>query len=142
MSSKPRKLKAQQSHVFNAVEQKPILLDLLEIATSSDRKTIFIEALLEFEPTAFVHSDNKKPEDLFKVFTAWFGNYDNSKALFPGIKDALQYRQQYFLERRFIRRQFITKIGLDWTPDDKSNYFSKVNFVCEYFASGESSFLS
>jgi len=98
MSSKARKLKSAQSKVFTAVESNLKLLDLLEIATSTSRKVIFIETLLEILPTAFDRSDKTKPEELFNIFTAWFGNYGDSNTLFTGISAALQHRQHYFIE--------------------------------------------
>ena len=64
MASKARKLKAAQSKVFTAVEGNQKLLDLLEIATSTSQKVIFIESLLEILPTAFDHSDKMNPEEL------------------------------------------------------------------------------
>ena len=141
MASKPRKLKSALTKVFTAVEGNPKLLDLLEIATSAARKTIFIDALLEIQPTAFDRSGSEKNSDkLFHIFTAWFGSYAHSKTLFSGIYAALQHRQKYFLETRFMKRQFISDIGLDWTAYAKSSFFSKVNSA--YGVVGEFSFLS
>jgi hypothetical protein len=139
MASRARKLKSQQDKVFRTVEDNPKLLDLLEIATSTARKTIFIDALLEILPTAFIHFD-KNPDELFTVFTAWFGNYNHSNTLFNRIHVALQHRQQYFLEMRIKKRQFISDIGLDWTVDVKSSFFDKVNSVCNVVE--KASFLS
>jgi hypothetical protein len=96
MSSKGRKLISLQSRVFTAVEGNPQLLDLLEIATSTARKAIFIESLLKIIPAAFPNSD-KNPEELFTLFTTWFGSYAKSNTLYCGINAALKHRQQYFL---------------------------------------------
>ena len=139
MTSRARKVKAEQLRALTAVEDNPKLLDLLEIATSSARKTIFINALIDILPTAFARFD-KNPEQRFDIFTAWFGNYDQTNTFYSGIKAALHHRQQYFLETRFKKRQFISDIGLDWTADAKSSFFSKVNSACGVV--GESSFLS
>ena len=138
--SKPRKLKAAQSKLFNAVDGNPELLDLLETATSTARKTIFIDALLKILPTAFDRSDKENPDELFAVFTTWFGSFDDANSLFSGIHAAIEHRGKYFLETRFKKRQFISSIGLDWTADAKSLFFSKVNSA--YGVVGESSFLS
>jgi hypothetical protein len=127
MASKARKLKAHQAKIFNTVENSTILLDLLETSISSARKTIFIQALIRSLPTAFDRFD-KEPHLYFDIFTTWFGNYQQSTIHFSRINAALQHRQQYFLETRFKKRQFISDIGLDWTPDDKVTFFSKVNF--------------
>lgn len=140
MASRARKLKFAQSKVFTTVEGNRELLDLLEIATSTSRKVIFINALLEILPTAFDRSDKTNPEELFNVFTAWFGIYGHSNTLFTGISAALQHRQLYFSEMRFKKRQFISDIGLDWTADAKNSSFSKVISVCDIV--GKSSCLS
>ena len=131
MTSRARMLKAAQFEILTAVEANPQLLDLLEIATSTSRKVIFIKALLEILPTAFDHSDKKNNEELFNVFTAWCGIHSHSNTHFTGISAALQNRKQYFLEMRFKKRQFISDIGLDWTADDKSSSFSKVISACD-----------
>jgi hypothetical protein len=113
------------------VEGNPKLLDLLEIATSTARKTVFIESLLDdlSITTPFARFD-KTPDELFDVFTTWFGDYDQSNTLFSGIYSALQYRQQFFLDMRAQKRQIIWEIGLSWTADVKSSNLSKVSFVC------------
>jgi hypothetical protein len=126
MASRARNLKSAQSKVFHAVEGSTTLLDLLEIAHSTAHKTTFIDALFKILPTAFDRFD-KKLDEQFSLFTAWFGSYANSKTIFPGISAALQHRQHYFLETRFKKRMFISDIGLDWTAKDKSSFFSKVN---------------
>ena len=133
-------LKAAKSKVLTAVEANPQLLDLLEIATSTSLKVIFIKALLEILPTSFDHSDKKNPEELFNVFTTWFGIYSHSNTCFTGISAALQNRKQYILEMQFKKWQFISDIGLDWTTDDKSSSFSKVISACDIV--GNSSCLS
>jgi hypothetical protein len=128
MSSK-RKLISHQASVFSAVEGNHELLDLLEIATTTARKNIFIESLLKINPTAFdLHDTGKTSEDLFILFTTWFGSFDQSKTTkFPGITAAVRYKERFFLELRYQKRQFIRDIGLNWTAVDKSSYFSKVN---------------
>jgi hypothetical protein len=139
MASRPKKLKSEQDKVFNAVEDNHKLLDLLEIASSSARQSIFITALLEILPTAFAHFD-KKPEELFLVFTSWFGGYNHSNTLFPGIYAALQHRKQSIWDNRFKKRQLIKDIGLDWTADMKSDFISKVSL--SVILLGKVSFLS
>ena len=126
MASRARKLKSEQHKVFNAVEDNPKLLDLLEIARSTAQQSIFIDALLEILPTAFAHFD-KNSQELFTVFTSWFSNYNHSNTSFPGIYAALQHRQQYIWDNRFKKRQFIKDIGLDWTADIKFDFISKVS---------------
>lgn len=139
MSSNARKLISQQATVFRAVENSPELLELLEIATTSPRKIIFIESLLEILPTAF-DPHAKKCEDLFIVFNTWFGIYHKSNTThFAGISAALEHRKKYFLELRHKKRQFIQDIGLDWTAEDKSKYISAVNSLSALV--GKSSFL-
>jgi hypothetical protein len=132
-------LKAQQAKVFSAVEANQKLLDLLKIATSPAGKTLFIDSLLEILPTTFDQTD-KQPDDLFALFPTWFGNYANSNVLFTGISASLRHRQHYFLENRFKKRQFISDIGLDWTADAKSLFYSKVYSACDII--WKSSFLS
>jgi hypothetical protein len=130
MASRARKLKAHQAKVFNTVENNPRLLDLLETSISSARKSIFIQALITSLPTAFDRLD-KEQHLLFDIFTTWFGGYQQSSLHFSSIHAALHHRQQYFLETRFKKRQFISEIGLDWTPEVKLAFFSKVNvFLC------------
>jgi hypothetical protein len=128
--SKTRKLKAAQSKVFSTVEGNHKLLDLLVTTTSTSQKVIFINALLEILPTAFDRSDKTTPEELFNIFTTWFGNYVESNTNFSGIHTALHHRHRDILERRFKKRQFISEIGLDWTADAKALFYSKVNYVC------------
>lgn len=140
MSSKARKLKSLQSRVFSAVENNSQLLVLLESATSTTQKTVFIKALLTIYPTAFLgFSKMDNPDELFTVFTAWFGSYADSTTLFSGINAALKRRHQYIFENRYKKRQFIHDIGLDWTADAKALFFSKVNSLCGVV--GEFSFL-
>jgi hypothetical protein len=131
LPAKTRKLISQQSYVLSTVENNPKLLDLLEIATSTAQKAAFIECLLDdlSITTPFSRFD-KTPNELFDIFTAWFGHYAKSEELFYGIYSALQYRQRFFLDMRAQKRQFIREIGLNWTSDVKSSYFSKVSFVC------------
>lgn len=132
MASKARKIKAHQAKIFNTIENNTILLDLLETSISSAWKTIFIEALIRSLPTAFDHFG--EPHLLFDIFTTWFGNHSQSSLQFSRIDAALQYRQQYFLETHFKKWQYISKIGLDWTSDDKDTSFqSKVNFFLCWF---------
>ena len=141
MSSKPRKLKSHKAHLFHALESKPLLLELLETAISSEQKTIFIKAVMKTHPDAFEDFDTGKDhDDLFNLFTGWFGTFVNSDALFPGISAAKQHRHQAILENRLLKLQFISDIGLDWTPDDKAKFISKVNSSFDLI--GWSSFLS
>lgn len=128
MASKARKAKAEQPLIFSTVEENSNLLDLLEIATTNDRKEIFIWSLLEILPTAFARFD-KTPADLFNIFTTWFGNYAQSENPLPGISSALHHRQKHFLDNRKVKRGFICDIGLDWTADFKKTSISKVNLL-------------
>jgi hypothetical protein len=130
MPSKDRRFKSVVGKVFTAVEGNSGLLDLLEIAISTGRKTAFIEALVQILPTAFARY-NKQPEELFNLFTSWFGDNSNFSTDFSRIYAALQHRQRYLLDNRFQKRQFISSIGLDWTADAKSSFFSKVNPLCD-----------
>ena len=140
-TSKARKFKSAVFKVFTALEGNPGLLDLLEVATSTGRMTAFMVALLDFlpGPTVFDRYD-KKPEDLCNLLTAWFRDYSDFTTHFSGINAALQDRQRYVLETRFKKRHFITAIGLDWTADAKSTFFSQVNPICDVV--GKFSFLS
>jgi hypothetical protein len=124
MASKERKSIPQQKQVFTAVENSPVLLDLLEIATSPERKIIFIDTLVEALPSAFYRTGNRSYEDLFLLFTAWFGRYADSKTIFSNIYAAIRHRQQFFMENRYNKRIFVKEIGLDWTEDIKSDFFS------------------
>jgi hypothetical protein len=126
MSSKPRKLQTAQSQAFKAVEGSPDLLDLLEIATTTTLKENFITSLLNILPSAFDQSDKTKPEDLFLIFTSWFGTHAHSN-LFPRISAAIKQRKHYLLEIRFKKREFISDIGLDWTAAVKTSVISKVS---------------
>lgn len=132
MSSKARKLTIQQARVFRTVEDTPTLLNLLGIATSAPQKANFIETLLQNMPDAFLSSD-KQPDDLFALFTAWFGSFNNSNTIFSGISAALKLREQNLLEHRFKKREFMRDIGLDWGEDAKSFYFSNVNSAYDVF---------
>lgn len=128
--SNTRKFKSDISKVFRAVEDSPKLLDLLEIATSPARQTIFIEALLETKSTAFTFFGNisdKAPGELFTVFTSAFGNYPNSKTAYEGISAAIDRRHKFMSKLRNNKRNFIKDIGLNWTPEDKKSFISKVN---------------
>lgn len=129
MSSRPRKALAEQFIIFSTVETNSQLLDLLEIATTPDRKAIFIQSLLDILPTAFARFDSKPPADLFLIFTTWFGKYPESETLLPGITAALHHRQKYYLENRKLKRGFISDIGLDWTANIKNLSISKVSFL-------------
>jgi hypothetical protein len=124
MSSKDRKSIPQQKQVFTAVENSPVLLDMLEIATSPERKIIFIDTLVKALPSAFHRTGNKSSEDLFMLFTAWFGQYADSKTIFSKIYAATRHRQQFFMENRYNKRLFVKEIGLEWTEDNKSDFFS------------------
>ena len=124
MASKERKSIPQQKQVFTAVEDSPVLLDMLEIATSPELKVIFIETLVKALPSAFHRTGNKSSEDLFRLFTTWFGQYADSKTIFSKIDAAIRHRQQFFMENRFNKRVFVKEIGLDWTEEKKSDFFS------------------
>jgi hypothetical protein len=130
MPSKDRRFKSVVRKVFTAVEGNSGLLDLLEIAISTGRKTAFIEALLQTLPTAF-DPYNKQPEELFNLFTTWFGINSDFTTDYSQIYAALQHRQRYLLDNRFQKRHFISAIGLDWTADAKSSFLSKVNPLCD-----------
>jgi hypothetical protein len=137
MASRARKEKSKKDKAFNAVEDNPKLLDLLEIAISTARKSIFIEALKKILPNAFAQTAG----DPFALFTYWFSSYQHSDTLFPGIYAALELRQQYLWDNRFKKQQFINDIGLDWTEDIKSDFFSKVNSLCNVVKEDLISFL-
>ena len=128
MSSKGRKDKAEQPKLFSAVETNSKLLDLLEITITHDRKAIFIQSLLKVLPTAFSRFD-KPPVDLFNIFTGWFGKHDQSETLYPGISAALHHRKTFYLDRRKVKRDFISNICFDWTAEVKNSSFSKVNLL-------------
>jgi hypothetical protein len=123
-----RPLYIQQSKVLSTVENDPYLLDLLAVATSSSRRTIFIEALIKELPEAFSQF-SKEPVQLFAIFTSWFGKFNNAHTLFSGTSAALKARQQYFMENRFNKRQFISAIGLDWTSVQKATFLSTVQVI-------------
>jgi hypothetical protein len=130
--SNARKLKAEQLRLFTAVEASQSLVDLLEISTSSARKAIFIDSVIEVLPNAFARFDKSQPHwqaALFDIFTAWFGKLDHSNN-FWGIRAALISRHQYFISNRFHKKEFIRDIGLNWTPDEKTSFFEKVNSAC------------
>ena len=111
LSTKERKLFSQQVYVLSTVENNPILLDLLEIATSSAQKTVFIESLLDdLSISSHFSQLDKTPFELFDVFTAWAGTHSNTR--FSGVDSALQYRKIFFLDERAQKRQFISEIGL------------------------------
>ena len=127
-SHKQRKAKSHQSKLFYTVEENPLLLDLLETATSPARQAIFIDKLLKTCSTA-LNGIDQSPADLFHLFTTWFGSYSGSETSFPNIHAAIHYRQTYFLELRFNKRNFIKDIGLDWTPEVKAVFISKVTSI-------------
>jgi hypothetical protein len=131
MSSKNRKMKSAASKIYTAVENDPNLLNLLEITTSTGEKSNFIKALLKTLPTAFSASDrsSKDFEGLFKLFVAWFGDYPEFTTDFSRVNAALNHRLRYKMDNRTQKRSFIRAIGLDWTADDKSSFFSQVNAV-------------
>ena len=79
-STKERKLFSQQAYVLSTVEGNPKLLDLLEIATSSAQKTLFIKFLLDvLSITSHFAQLDKTPVELFDVFTAWSGTHSNTR---------------------------------------------------------------
>lgn len=140
MASRARRLERRQNYVFSALENNPVLLDLLEIASSTATKPLFTKALLDNFPDAFSNCD-QDPETIFRVFTSWFSSYDKSHTSFPGISTALQQRQHRIWDNRSMKRQFITDIGLDWTAKYKSTFFSEVKFLCHVIGEGLISFL-
>ena len=80
------------------------------------KKAFFITALIKSLPPAF-SGYSKESEDLFSIFTTWFGQYKpQSNTLSPHITTALQLRQQYFIDNWFQKQHFIHAISLDWTP--------------------------
>jgi hypothetical protein len=130
MSSKSRKAQSHQEKVFRVVEGSPKLLDLLENATSTPKKAIFIGSLLEILPSAF---DTSGDHDPFANFTLTYGAFPNSKTRFPGTAAAIQHRQENIEDNRFKKREFISDIGLDWTAKDTTKFLSKVNSPCQCY---------
>jgi hypothetical protein len=132
-SNERGKAKAEQSKLFQTVEDNPTLLDLLETATSPARQTIFIESLLKADPTTALTDlqDTKSPVHLFQLFTTWFGSYSGSAAQFQGIQAAVQHRKKYFMEKRHHKKEFMFDIGLDWSPDIRDDFISRVNSICD-----------
>jgi hypothetical protein len=129
MRSQVAKQKAHHFTVFKTIEDDPHLLDLLVIATTPAQKSFFITTLIKLLPDAF-SGNSKQPEGLFSIFTAWFGQYkQESHTLYSCITAALQLRQQYFIENRFHKRQFIHAIGLDWTPEENQSFYSTVETI-------------
>lgn len=128
--SKLRRIKADMSTIFSTVESNPMLLDLLEIATSDARKIIFIKKLIAILPTAFSSLNECAVLSKFDIFTIQFGSYNQSTTIFSRVAAAIYRRKHYFLETRYKKREFISDIGLDWTPDTKSSFFSKVKYAC------------
>lgn len=121
------KAKAEQTKLFQTVEDNPTLLDLLETATSPARQTIFIETLLETGPTALTDlKPTKSSVDLFLLFTTWFGCYSGSNTQFQGIQAAVQHRKKYFMEKRYHKKEFMFDIGLDWSADIRDDFISRV----------------
>ena len=141
MSSKDRKSIPQQKQVFTAVEDSPVLLDMLEIATSSPRKAIFIDNLKKHLPAAFINYGNKSPEDLFNLFTTGFGEVPDYKTTFSRIDAAVQHRKKYFLEKRYKNRLFLRELGLDLTEARKRLFLSTV-VISVYSSIVRSSFFS
>ena len=124
MRSQVARKKAQHFKVFQAIEDDSHLLDLLVIATSPAQKAFFITALIKSLPLAS-SGYSKEPEDLFSIFTTWFGQYKpQSNTSFPHITTALQLRQQYFIDNWFQKWHFIHAIGLDWTPAMNDAFYS------------------
>ena len=101
MRSQVARKKAQHFKVFQAIEDDSHLLDLLVIATSPAQKVFFMTALIKSLSLAF-SGYSKEPEDIFSIFTTWFGQYKpQSNTSFPHITTALQLRQQYFIDNWF-----------------------------------------
>ena len=120
---------AEQSILFQTVEDNPTLLDLLETATSPTRQTIFIKSLMKTRPPALtVYENTKTSVELFLLFTAWFGSYSasGSATQFQRIDAAVKHRKKYFIERRFQKQEFMSVIGLDWSPDYRDQKISEV----------------
>jgi hypothetical protein len=129
MRSQVAKKKAHHFTVFKTIDNDSHLLDLLVIATSPAQQAFFIAALNTLLPDAF-SGYLKKPEDLFLLFTTWFGQYKQESAItFNCIATALKLRQQYFIENRNQKRHFIHAIGLDWTPAMKDSFYSTVETI-------------
>ena len=82
------------------------------------------------KPTAFTFSGNvsdKTPGELFTVFASAFSSYSNSKTAFKGISAAIDHRHKFLSTLRYNKQNFIKDIGLNWTPEDKYSFISKVN---------------
>ena len=125
-------VKAEQSKLFQTVEDNPILLNLLETATSSARQTIFIKSLLEIGPPVLTDlKDTKSSADLFLLFTTWFGEYSGSATQFQGIYAAVRHRKKYFMSKRHFKKEFMFDIGLDWSEDIRDDFISRVNSICD-----------
>lgn len=126
------KAKAEQSNLFQTVEDSPTLLDLLETATSPARQTIFINTLLETGPTVLTDLKTEKSSaDLFQLFTTWFGTYSGSDTRFQRIQAAVQHRKKFFMEKRHHKKEFMFDIGLDWSADIRDDFISRVNSICD-----------
>ena len=129
MRSLVARKKAHHFKVFKTIEDDSHLLDLLVIATSPAQQAFFIAAVVESLPSAF-SGYFKEPEDLFPIFTSWFGQYKpESTQKFSLIDTGLRLRQQYFIENRFQKRHFIHVIGLDWTPAMNESFYSTIETI-------------
>lgn len=129
MRSQVARKKAHHFTVFQTIEDDSHLLDLLVIAVSPAQQAFFMTALMELLPDAF-SGYSKEPEDLFPIFTSWFGQYNpESHTKFNHIATALQLRQQHFINNRHQKRIFIHAIGLDWTPAMNNAFFSTVKTI-------------
>lgn len=124
-------MKSSAFKIYTAVENDSDLLNLLKITTSTGEKSNFIKALLKTLPTAFSPSDRstKDFEGLFKLFVSWFGDYPDFTTDFSRVNAALKHRLRDKMDNRSQKRSFIRAIGLDWTADDKSLFFSQVDSV-------------
>jgi hypothetical protein len=131
MRSQAARNKAHHFSVFETIEGDSHLLDLLVIARSPAQKAFFTAAVIKLHPYAFSgNSESNKPESLFLLFTAWFGQYTpESSQKFSLISTALTIRQKYFIENRFQKRHFIHAIGLDWTPAMNESFYSTVETI-------------
>lgn len=132
--------------IFSIVDNNPLLLDLLEIATSPPGKVVFIETLVQHLPPGYLqsalpHSDNKSPQELFKLFTSSLGEVPDYKTTYSRIAAAVEHRKKYFLEYRHKYRAFLFQVGLDWTEARKRAILAQV-ITSDYESIAKSSILS
>jgi hypothetical protein len=129
MRSQVARKKAHHFTVFETIEDDSHLLDLLVIAVTPAQHAFFTTALMKLLPDAF-SGYSKEPENLFLLFTTWFGQYNpESHTKFTRIATALKLRQQHFINNRLHKRVFIHAIGLDWSPAMNNAFFSTVKTI-------------